>query len=139
MLWGLQRAGNRIRGAVNKAISAAKRQGLVVGGPFYVTSSSEIKIRDRSNATSAALRKPEFLPPQEIGIAAISLVQRNFGASLNELVTSVARVFGYSATSIQLRGIIEGVVDELVASGRLVMQGDMYQCKLSNTEDIEGA
>jgi hypothetical protein len=50
-LWGLARAGNRIRDAVLAAVKAAKRKGEIVGGPFYSLPGQEVLVRDRSEFT----------------------------------------------------------------------------------------
>ena len=47
-LWGLARAGNRIRDAVLAAVKAAKRNGDIVGGPFYSLPGQEVVLRNRS-------------------------------------------------------------------------------------------
>ena len=65
-LWGLARAGNRIRDAVVAAVRAAKRKGDIVGGPFYSLPGQQVLVRDRSAIDSNTLRKPEYLPPEEL-------------------------------------------------------------------------
>lgn len=120
ILWGLGRAGSRIRAAVERAISVGVQRGLIVGGPFYALPNSTVIVRDRSAVTSATLRKPEMLPPSEIDKALIDIVDANFGAGADELVQASARMFGYLSTSSQLRATLNAGVERLKAHGSLV-------------------
>lgn len=125
ILWGLGRAGSRIRGAVERAVSVASRKGHVEGGPFYSAPGQQVSVRDRSQVQSATLRKPEMLPPSEIDHAAIEIVRANYGASRGELVQALSRTFGFASTSAQLRAVLEARIDSLIAAGKLAVQGEM--------------
>ena len=125
ILWGLGRAGSRIRAAVERAVRVATSQGLVQGGPFYTVPGQPIAVRDRSGVKSPTLRKPEMLPPAEIRQAAIEIVRTNYGAGRLELVQAISRTFGFASTSAQLRGAIEVVLDQMVSDGDVVTQGEI--------------
>ncbi|MEL0211629.1 MAG: DUF3320 domain-containing protein, partial [Novosphingobium sp.] len=124
-LWGLARAGGRIRTAVQNGSAFAMRQGRVEGGPFYCKPEQPIVVRDRSQVQSASLRKPDMLPPSEIDQAAIAIVKANFGASRTELLQALSRAFGFQSTSSQLRGVFGGRIDFLIEVNRLALQGDV--------------
>src|SRR3546814_1934155 len=66
MLWGLARAGSRIRGHVDRALGVAVRKGVIEGRPFYVWPSKPLVVRDRSGVTSPPLRTPEMPTTAEI-------------------------------------------------------------------------
>jgi very-short-patch-repair endonuclease len=125
VLWGLARAGSRIRGAVERAAAAAARQGLIEGGPFYATPGQAIAARDRSAVASPSLRKPDALPPAEIDHALLAIVDANFGAGRDDLVRAAARAFGYAATSAQLWAVLHAGIDRLEAAGALTAKGDL--------------
>ncbi|EJL37362.1 Protein of unknown function (DUF3320) [Caulobacter sp. AP07] len=125
ILWGLARAGSRIRAAVASAASVATQRGLIQGGPFFVAPDKPVIVRDRSLVGSATLRKPEMLPPAEIDEALLRVVDDNFGAASGDLVQAVSRLFGYSATSAQLRGVLLEGVERLVGIGALVQKGEL--------------
>lgn len=125
ILWGLGRAGSRIRAAVERAVSVAAQQGLVTGELFYEKPGSHRSVRDRSNVQSATLRKPEMLPPAEIEDAAVRIVRANYGASTNELVQALSRAFGFASTSIQLRSVLTSRIEAMINGGILVQQGDV--------------
>jgi very-short-patch-repair endonuclease len=122
-LWGLARAGNRIRDAVLAAVKAAKRKGDIVGGPFYSVPGQQAVVRNRSEIDSNTLRKPEYLPPEEVKLAIGQVVAENFGAEQDELIQAVARLFGFGSTSAQLREVVETALADLLDSGQLRLDG----------------
>ncbi len=124
-LWGLARAGSRIRGAVERAASIAAQVGRLTDGPFHTVPGQAVVVRDRSTVTSATLRKPDMLPPAEIGRAMLDIVGANYGAGHADLIQSVSRAFGFSATSTQLRSVLSSAIDRLVADGLLVAKGEI--------------
>jgi hypothetical protein len=126
-LWGLQRAGQRIQGAVEAGIEAAIAQATIaaVDGDFVTIPGRKAKVRDRSNVASLTLRRPEYLPPSEIDQTLINLVTENLGATSDELVLLVSRRLGYRSTSAQLRADIEDRVAVLIGSKQLASKGNM--------------
>jgi hypothetical protein len=125
ILWGLGRAGNRIRAAVQHAVKRATERGTVVGGPFYTRPGQTITVRDRSTVHSQTLRRPEMLPPAEIEQAMIEIVRANYGASHDDLIQTTSRAFGFSSTSAQLRAVLADAVKKLEASDALQRKGDL--------------
>jgi hypothetical protein len=129
----LARAGNRIRDAVLAAVKAAKRKGEIVGGPFYSLPGQEVLVRDRSEIDSNTLRKPEYLPPEEVKVAIGRVVEENFGAEQDLLVQAVARLFGFGSTSSQLREVVESALTGLLDSGQLRLDGRLITRALEAT------
>ena len=84
---------------------------------------ADIPVRDRSGVSSSGLRKPESLPPQEIKKAILILVEENYGVSRDELPVEVARLFGFKATSAQLREVVEQQIQVMLSSGGLQDRG----------------
>jgi very-short-patch-repair endonuclease len=123
--WGLSRAGNRIREAVQAAIKAAKRRGEIAGGPFYSLPGQQAVVRNRADVESTSLRKPEALPPEEVKAAICEVVEENFGAERDQLVQAVARLFGFNSTSAQLREVVENALAELLDCESLRLDGRM--------------
>jgi very-short-patch-repair endonuclease len=121
--WGLARAGNRIRDAVQAAIKAAKRKGEISGGPFYVIPGQQVFVRSRGEIDSNTLRRPEILPPEEIKVAIAQVVEENYGAERDQLAQAVARLFGFGTTSAQLREVVESTLADLLDSGQLRLDG----------------
>jgi very-short-patch-repair endonuclease len=124
--WGLKRAGSRIQDAVERAVTLSIRlHQMVREGDFYAMPGSEPQVRDRSAAQSPTLRKPEALPPAEIGVALVDIVSRNFGATEDQAIQAVSRALGFKATSTQLRDIIADVLQDQLNSEKLVRRGTL--------------
>jgi very-short-patch-repair endonuclease len=127
-LWGLQRSGGRIQSAVDRAIQSLVRSGEAVDAAGFLSlPGTEVRLRNRSGVASLGLRQPSMLPPAEIEVAIRRVVSDNLGASGEEIATGVARLFGFKATSSQLRDVIGSVLAPMIASGRLVQNGDHYE------------
>lgn len=125
-LWGLARAGSRIQGAVEEALRHPSLQGrLLVEAGFHDIAGRPATVRDRAQAASRTLRKPELLPPREIRQAIVDIVRDAHGARSEELVPAVARALGFLATSQQLRDRIALQIDALLVDGTLVLQADI--------------
>jgi len=119
-LWGLQRAGSRIKAAVAAAADVAARRSLLTGGPFYGLPDQIVVVRDRSQVESTSLRRHEMLPPTEIDASLLEVVDDNFGASRAELVQAASRMFGFQSVSAQLRAVFEDGIVRLIAAGKFI-------------------
>lgn len=133
--WGLKRTGARIQAAVERAIHAAIRfDGMIMTERFLSMADTIISIRDRGAVVSDTLRKPDMLPPQEIDVAILDTLQKNYGAGLVEIAQYVARLFGFKATSPQLRDTIRARIDDLLLRGLLQKNGEVFE--LSQQDSI---
>lgn len=119
-LWGLGRAGSRIQAAVDAGIALALRNKAIEQAhhDFLSVPGQVPAVRDRSEVASPTLRRPDYLPPQEIDVAIVEIVSSNLGATVGELVLRVSRQLGYRSTSAQLRAVVEDRVENLVKSGK---------------------
>ncbi len=121
--WGLQRSGARIEAVVTRVVDLICSKGEVIQeGAFLVNQKSAVILRNRQNVQSAGLRKPEMLPPQEIASGIKQVVKNNLGATDDEIVTSISRMFGFKATSSTLRKVISDVIERLLVDGDLVRE-----------------
>lgn len=128
--WGLKRTGARIQAALERAIHAAVRfDGMIMTERFLSMADTIISIRDRSAVVSDTLRKPDMLPPQEIDVAILDTLQKNYGAGLVEIAQYVARLFGFKATSPQLRDTICARIDDLLQRGFLQKNGEVFELR----------
>jgi hypothetical protein len=125
-LWGLQRAGGRIQSAVEQAVAHGVRTGeLRKAGMFLSIPGQVFAVRDRNEASSPSLRRPEMLPDAEIAQAALAIVANNFGAQPDEIVQAVSRALGFKSTSAQIKAVIDDVIDDLVEKQALVAHGSV--------------
>lgn len=124
--WGLQRTGARIEAAVQQGIQRAQVMGRCERqGEFLFVAGATITLRDRGNARSPSLRKPEFISPMELAAGISEVIAENFGATAEEIVATISRRLGFKATSAALRKVIEFALDGLIASGALARQNNM--------------
>ncbi|WP_459720404.1 DUF3320 domain-containing protein [Paraburkholderia sp. 2C] len=127
-LWGLQRAGNRIREVLDRA-----RQVLVTDlaattdNHFLDIPGRPIRVRDRTQVGSATLRKPEYLPPLEIREAIGSVLRENLGGHRDEVPSAVGRLLGFGTVSAQLREAVLLQLDSLQRDGAVLMSGNIYR------------
>lgn len=121
MLWGLGRTGNRIKQAVGEAVRnfiASEHSDLSDPG-FVQHRATEVRVRDRSDVSSATLRKPEYLPPAEIDAAILELAVQNHGLVESEIPKVVSDALGFSSLSQNLRSVIEPRIQHLIETQRL--------------------
>ena len=127
-LWGLSRAGARIQSSVGNAThSLLTTKRCVRSDGFLSIPGAQIKPRNREKTASPTLRKPEYLPPSEVQAAIMVFVEAGHGARRDELLNAVARFLGFGVTGSTLRGLIEGQIDLLLTSGRLILQNGWLQ------------
>jgi hypothetical protein len=60
-----------------------------------------------------------MLPPIELRVAVMAVVEQNLGADREEAITLTSRAVGFRATSAQLREMIEQQIDFLISLGVL--------------------
>lgn len=125
LAWGFERAGHLIQNAVEQAAGVSIRaRRLVQRGRFLMARDAPVVVRDRSDEAYKALRKPEFIAPEEIQEAILQTVRTNFGAQQSETVVAVARMFGIAAASAGFRDLVDTQVQELLRVGRVAVEGD---------------
>ncbi len=127
--WGITRAGSRIVAAVDRAVALAARAGtLVVAGRFLTIPGMDVRVRDRGDAASPTLRKPEMLPPAEMDLAVLDVARRNFGGSADEMVQEGASSDSEFVTRMAFLAlcieVLDGLMDGDVEVGR-VLEGPM--------------
>jgi very-short-patch-repair endonuclease/DNA polymerase III delta prime subunit len=126
--WGLERTGYRIQAAVEKALAVALQSGRFRREEgFIVDSSKPAKPRYRADALPPSLRKPEYIPPQEIRVTIIEVVELHLGAAADELAATVARMLGFKSTGPQIRSLVDAQVRKLIRSGILADENGFLQ------------
>lgn len=117
--WGAQRTGARIRASVEAALAAARTEGKVEGGPFWMMPGGAVQVRDRSDVSSTGLRHPDLLPPAEVDEAIRQAVIRNVAIGTDEVARAVAETLGFNSTSAPLKALVQSRTAALVAAGAL--------------------
>ena len=127
-LWGYARAGSRIQGIVAAGVRA-----LLVTGEcnredgFLFLKGAPTPVRNRENVQSPDLRKPEMIPPAELLVAILAVIDAGHGAARNEIAIAVARMLGFKNTSAQLRYAIESRISKLVRQNTIVEANGMFK------------
>lgn len=124
---GAARSGARINRAITDAISHLVRQGIVVTeGEFVLYKDMEIKVRNRL-CLAANERKFDLIYNGEIEMSACEVVKDTYSISEDDLVKSIAETLGFSATSKAMKIKIQGVLNQLIETERLLLKGDSFQ------------
>lgn len=90
--------------------------------PVGPTRTRTVEVVDANTEAWAPLRKSEPLPPQEVQAALLAVADSNFGVAADEMFTAAARLFGFRATSAQLRAVLADGLPQLEADGRLALR-----------------
>lgn len=118
--WGLKRAGGRIEDVVARSIDIAITMGRIARSGEFLSAPNRMPVpRDRSGVNAIALRRADMLPPAEIEVATLQLIERSFGATRDQVIQAVSRGFGIRNTSSQVRGVLEQVVDAMLGRRQL--------------------
>jgi len=127
-LWGLERSGARIQEAAQRGVDALIESGRCArdDGCLFIHG-APVPVRDRSNVTSAGLRRVGALPALELRHAALETARALHGASESDLALAVARALGFRATSAQLRERILAQIPGLVTDGLLTVDGNLLR------------
>jgi hypothetical protein len=97
VLWGLGRAGSRIRAAVENAVRVCiRRKQIEFKRDFLYFSTKPVLVRRRDGDPPARI---EYISNEEISEAIKLVLRRQFATEAEELITAVARVFGIQSTS----------------------------------------
>jgi very-short-patch-repair endonuclease len=125
-LWGLQRTTGRIVQTIARAIDSGFKASLLkIHGDFLARAGqAQVQVRDRSEVTSANLRKPEMIPPAEIRQSILHLVVDHVGLGREESTIMVARTLGFRATSSKLREQVEKTLQGMIQQGAVEVRDD---------------
>jgi very-short-patch-repair endonuclease len=127
-LWGLQRAGSRVRDALDAARQSLLADGTIVQeADFLDLPQRTVRVRDRSQCASANLRRPDCLPPAEVRQAIVEVLQTNLGGQREELPGAVARMLGLAAVTTPVRELILIQLDALQAANAVSFNGTLYR------------
>jgi hypothetical protein len=138
-LWGVQRAGNRIRQAVEHALQVVSQDAKIRSdGVFYAPAGLvDVTPRDRSSVDCATVRRPEMIPPAEVRRALHDIAKLHLGVGQEEAVTETARLMGFRATGSQLRQVIEEQLDWLLKRGWLQKRNDtLYAADVTSAHQV---
>jgi very-short-patch-repair endonuclease len=128
MAAGLQRAGNRIREALDFGTAYATGQGWVQkrGEFLYHPEQSTIKPRNRAKLP-AAESAIERISPEEIDAAIREVLDHAHFASDEDIFVGVRKLLGYGAMPNALREVVGDRLDVLLNEGTLRISDERYR------------
>ena len=124
-LWGLQRAGNRIREAIERGVQIAlRRQAVVRDGEFLRLPDTPVVPRRRNGDPPARV---ELIADVELAEAVQHVLRVEFATPRAELIDAAARRVGIQATSSAVAARLGTVIDDEVRRGRLTLDGEVVR------------
>lgn len=115
--WAIGRVTARLRDNLDRAIAKA---GLARDGDFIDVPNREVSTVRSQNHN----RKPEHVHVDEFALAAQMLVREVGGASRSEVVTTIARQFGWGRTGAVVADRVNAAIDRAIAQGHMTENGD---------------
>lgn len=116
--WGFERAGHRIRSAVESAVRSAAAAGqLEVRGDFVWTAGTTTP-PVRRNVVGGPSRAADSIAPEEVAEAAALVLHHQLKLSEDDLIVATARILGFDHCGSKVRSRVAEGVKLLVASGR---------------------
>jgi very-short-patch-repair endonuclease len=121
---GVQRFGTRIQQAFEEAVLVGlERKLFMLRGEFlWRPAMQESPLRDRSQLPAAS-RKFEFVAPEEIRRAILTVVEESYGIAPPEVPNAVCRLLGFTRASEDMTAAIEQRREDLLREGCLALQG----------------
>jgi very-short-patch-repair endonuclease/DNA polymerase III delta prime subunit len=119
---GVARAGSNVQRNVDRAVESAERNcGIERRGNFLKARGSGLETFRIPG--EGVHRHLALVPPEEIELAILYIVEDQFGFQRDALPRAVAEVFGFERTSAGLSELVGDVVDDLVEHGKLRLSG----------------
>jgi hypothetical protein len=85
----------------------------------------EVAVRVPVEGDPDSIRKPEYIPPEEIESAMRSVAQYALGIGVESLIVETARVFGFNRTGEKVRERFFEVYRELLKKRKLACTNDV--------------
>jgi very-short-patch-repair endonuclease len=107
--FGLEKAGNRIQEATNKALRAIS--GSESSGQFWRLKEGVLmQVRVRTDVKSRTSLSAKYLPPEEILLGLRYLIKQSVQIEVSELVQQTSKLFGFSRCGPDLKEAILAVI-----------------------------
>lgn len=129
--WGVGRAGHRIRGAFDGAVSDLVRQGVLErdqSGFLRLVGANGTPVRVPTSDPST-MRPVDHVPPDELERAVIGVVRDAHAIGRDELRVRVARLFGWGRTGVDIGGAIDDATADVIYRGLLDDDGEFLRAR----------
>jgi very-short-patch-repair endonuclease len=127
---GVTRIGPRIKEHIKLAAKFAVGNGHIVqkGEFLWVAGMQQPTLRDRSDLPAAS-RKLKYIAPEELQLAVEKVVQDAVAISPEAAVPFVARMFGVTRMTEEMRNELLQVIEEMVANKSIQKEGEMLKIR----------
>ena len=113
--WGIGRIGSKISDNIDRAIRMSK-DGVTRNGDFIDIDGRPI---DRVRTPNSVVRKADHVDYGELRLC-VRLLLRDTGTTpKTELITAVARIFGWTRTGADIKSRMDDVIEQLVADNEI--------------------
>jgi hypothetical protein len=124
-IWGLQRAGNRIREAIAQGVQIAiVKQVIARDGEFLHVPHAAVLVRRRNGDPPARV---ELISDAEFAEAFQLVLRSEFATPREELIDAAARRVGIQLTSNGVGSRLAAIIDDEVRRGRLTLDGELVR------------
>ncbi len=117
-IWGVGRAGSRIRENIHQVVRDLATTGLVVADGEFLDTVGRSRFRARHPA-AGVLRKCAHIPAAERQLALRELTSESPGMSRDELVRQTCDYFGWKRRGPDIRSTLDADIAALLAEGAL--------------------
>jgi len=116
--WGLKRSGRRIKETLDASLQLALEKGLFTRqDDFLFSRTGEVRVRRRGEAMPARI---ELISDEEIKRAVLLVIETQYATYPEELITQVARLFGFKSTRQATRDRVNHILRGYLEQGELV-------------------
>lgn len=125
---GVARVGPRIREHLKLAAKFAEgsKRVQVKGDFLWYSSMPALQIRNRSSFQNAS-RKIKYIAPEEISLAVQKIVRHSVAISPEAVVPFVAKMFGFSRVTEEMKNDLLAVIEETVEKGEIRREGELLK------------
>jgi len=127
---GLQRAGNRIKKAIDHGIQYGVRKNKIIKRENFLWNPDMITppVRNRSQLDNGA-KKFEWVAPEEMAQAILVEVENSFSVKTVEAISAAARLLGFHRVSGEVEKLFEKQISLLCSKGRLLKKDGILSIK----------
>lgn len=125
---GISKMGVRIRSSIIEAAAYARHTGMVkMKGEFLWLPEMEIPYLRERSALSVNSKKIQFIAPEEMHIGIKKIVENSIAIQPETAVPLVAKLFGFSRVTGDIRNYLLKSIESAVASGAVIKEGEFLK------------
>jgi len=124
--WGIKQVNAKITHAVKEALNnLIREQEVTIRGSFlWPTGLKQTDVRIPIQGILESKRKPEYIAPEEVESAMITVAKYAIGISDDSLIAETAKVFGLNHSGEETKIVFSEVLKRLVRERKLICKDD---------------